>query len=231
MLYSPDCRQILRWRANASATISSAAWASGGAAPSVLRSDTLRSRFFGCQTRFRPIPTTTASEARSNSIPHIFEPSCAKISLGHLRKTSTCGAICRMASYAATAVTKASPAGDGSVLRNRTITLAKRLPFGLSQIRPRRPRPPSCASARSHSPSGAPCAARIKRSAFVDPVSATSSKMGVRTAPSRHKPSRYQAQVSQNSPKVNSQRPKPHLSRREPYHHYRQSHLPHHQNT
>jgi hypothetical protein len=121
------------------------------------------------------------------------------MSLGHLRNISTCGAISRIASYAATAVTKASPAGDGSVSRKRTITLVKRLPLGLSQIRPRRPRPPSCASARSHSPSGAPCDARIRRSAFVDPVSATSSKMGVRTAPSRHKPSRGQAQVSPNS--------------------------------
>jgi len=168
------------------------------------------------------MPTTTASDARSNNIPHNFEPSCARMSFGHFRMIGTCGAICRMASYAAMAVTKARPAGEESVSRKRTITLAKRLPLGLSQLRPSRPRPPSCASARSHSPSGAPCAARTKRSAFVDPVSATSSKMGVRTAPLRHKPSRCQAQVSQNSPKVSSQRPICRRSRREPYHRCRQ---------
>jgi hypothetical protein len=139
--------------------------------------------------------------------------------------------MCRMASYAATAVTKARPAGEGSVSRKRTMELAKRLPFGLSQLRPSRPRPPSCASARSHNPSGAPCAARNKRSAFVDPVRATSSKMGVRTAPSRHKPSRCQAQVSRNSPKVSSQRPARRPPRREPYHRFQQLHPQHHQNT
>ena len=177
------------------------------------------------------MPTTTASDARSNNIPHNFDPSCARMSFGHFRMISTWGAICRTASYTATAVTKARLAGKGSVSRKRTMELAKRLPFGLSQTRPSRPRPPSCASARSHSPSGAPCAARIKRSAFVDPVSATSSKMGVRTTPSQHKLSKGQAQVSRNSPKVSSQRPIGHLSRREPYHRFQQSHPQHHQNT
>ena len=168
------------------------------------------------------MPTTTASAARSNNMPHNFEPSCANMSLGHLRRISTWGAICRTASYAATAVTKARPAGEGSVSRKRTIVLANRLPFGLSQLRPSRPRPPSCASARSHSPSGAPCAARNKRSAFVEPVSATSSKMGVRRAPSRHKLSKCQAQVSQNSPMASSLRPARRRSRREPYRRSRQ---------
>lgn len=158
------------------------------------------------------MPITTALDVRSSNIPHNLEPSCDKISFGHFRKTPNCGAICLTASITTTAVTKARLAGAGSVPRNRTIVLAKRLPCGLSQIRPSRPRPPSWASARSHKPSGAPSAARTKRSALVEPVSGTSSNIGVRTGPLRHMPSKCPTQVWQDIQAANWLRQARHLS-------------------
>ncbi len=194
--------------------------ASGGVAPSARKSDTFRSRFSGCQTKFSPMPTMTASADRSNNIPHNFEPSSERMSFGHFREMSTCGAICRMASNTANAVTKARLAGAGSVSRRRTMVLANRLPFGLSQLRPRRPLPPSCASARSHNPSGAPCAARVNKSAFVDPVSATSSNISVRTALLPQPPSKRRALEWQNTQAVSWLRQECHRSRQAPYHRF-----------
>jgi len=209
----PDSRQIDRYRAKASATISTLDCASGGVAPSVRKSDTLRSRFSGCQTRFSPMPTMTVSADRSNNIPHNFDPSRERMSFGHFREMWTCGAICRMASNTANAVTNARLAGAGSVSRKRTMVLANRLPFGLSQLRPRRPLPPSCASARSHNPSGAPCAARVNKSAFVDPVSATSSNISVRTAPLLQPLSKRRALEWQNTQGASWPRQEYHRSR------------------
>jgi hypothetical protein len=176
-------RQVVSQRWNISASISTAVCGFGGVAPKVRKSETFRSRLAGCQTRLTPMPMTMASPVRSNKIPHNLLPPDDKRSFGHLIWSPTYGAICLTKSCAASTATKASVDGAASVVRKRTIVLANRLPTGLSQLRPRRPRPPSWASARSHSPSGAPSAARWSRSAFVEPVSATSSKMGVRIAP------------------------------------------------
>ena len=194
--------------------------ASGGVAPSARKSDTLRSRFSGCQIRFSPMPTMIASADRSNNIPHNFEPSRERMSFGHFREMSTCGAICRIASNTAKAVTKARLAGAGSVSRKRTMVLANTLPFGLSQFRPKRPLPPSCASARSHKPSGAPCAARVNKSAFVDPVGATSSNMSVRTSPLPQPLSKRRALEWQNSRAVNWPRQECRRSRQAPCHRF-----------
>ena len=195
--------------------------ASGGAAPSARKSDTLRSRFSGCQIRFSPMPTMTASAALSSNIPHNFEPSRERMSFGHFREMPTCGAICRIASNTANAVTKARLAGAGSVSRSRTMVLANTLPFGLSQLRPRRPLPPSCASARSHRPSGTPCAARVNKSAFVDPVRATSSNMSVRTAPLPQPLSKRRAREWQNTQAVSWRQLECHQSRPTPCHRFR----------
>lgn len=132
-----------------------------------------------------PTPIMTASPDRSSNIPHSFAPSADKMSLGHLIVTPTCGAICLMVSTTASAIMKASDGAGGSSVRKRTMVLANRLPAGLFQTRPIRPRPPSCAAARSHSPSGALRATRSSRSALVEPVSVTSSKIGVRIKPLR----------------------------------------------
>lgn len=167
------------------------------------------------------MPTMTASADRSSNIPHNLAPSRERMSFGHFREMSTCGAICRIASNTANAVTKARLAGAGSVSRKRTMVLANRLPFGLSQLRPRRPLPPSCASARSHSPSGAPCAARVNKSAFVDPVTATSSNISVRTAPLQQPLSKPRAREWQNSQAVNWPLQECHRSRQAPCHRFR----------
>lgn len=178
-------RQRVSQISNALANISTTACGGGQFAPSAVRSSTGRSNPSGCWTKFSPTPITTASPDRSSNIPHSLAPSTERMSLGHLMTTGTCGAICVMVSMAASAMMKANDGAGGSSGRSRTIVLANRLPDGLSHTRPIRPRPPSCASARSQRPSGAPNGTRSKRLALVEPVSATSSKAAVRIAPSR----------------------------------------------
>ena len=143
MADNPAFRQVASQRWNISARISTAACASGGVAPNARKSEALRSRLAGCQTRFAPIPTTIASPVRSNRMPQSLAPFDDSRSFGHLIWIATCGAICRSISCAASAATKPSVGGAGSVLRNRTMVLTKRLPAGLSHWRPNRPRPPS----------------------------------------------------------------------------------------
>ena len=117
------------------------------------------------------MPTTTASPLRSSRMPDSFAPAMTT-SFGHfsravpdgVRKTPT-------ASWRATAAVSASVAGGGSLARRRTSVDPEKLPGGALHVRPSRPRPAVCRSARSHSPSSAPCVARRSISAFVDPVS------------------------------------------------------------
>lgn len=142
---------------------------------------------------------TTASPERSSSIPDSFSPFTDNISLGHLTLTAIAGAICLIASTTDNAEINASEEDGGSNGLIQTIVLQKRLPDLLSQALPRRPRPLSCASARSHSPSGAPDAMRARRSALVEPVDTTCSKMGVRTTPSLLESTTSQERVSRHS--------------------------------
>ena len=195
----PPSRHRLSHTPNAFANISQAACGCGGIAPNVVKSDIGRSSPSGWWARLRPTPITTASPDRSSSMPDSFSPFADSISLGHLIVIAISGAISRIVSTTAKAVTKASDDNGGSSGRERTIVLVKRLPDLLSQTRPRRPRPLSCASARSHRPSGAPDVMRPKRSALVEPVNATCSKMGVRTTPSLLEPTTSQEVVSQHS--------------------------------
>lgn len=173
----------------------------------------------------------TASPDRSSSIPHSLAPSADNISFGHLMMTATCGAICLIVSITASAMMKAIDGAGGSSGRRRTMVLAKRLPGGLSHTRPMRPRPPSCASARSQSPSGAPDGTRCIRSALVEPVSATSSKMDVRTTPLRLAQLQRRALELRGSPAVIQRLPMRRRSKSALGYRRRQCCLPVHQNT
>ena len=130
-----------------------------------------------------PMPMTTASPDRSSKMPDSFSPFADNMSLGHLILTAIAGAICLIVSTTANAAINASDEDGGSSGLRQTIVLQNRLPDLLSHTRPRRPRPLSCASARSQSPSGAPEAMRARRSALVEPVNATCSNIGVRITP------------------------------------------------
>ena len=196
---SPPSRHRLSHTSNAFANISQAACGCGGITPNVVKSVTGRSSPSGWWARLRPTPMTTASAERSSSMPDSFSPFADSISLGHLILITISGAISQIVSTTAKAVTKASDDNGGSSGRERTIVLVKRLPDLLSQTRPKRPRPLSCASARSHRPSGAPDVMRARRSALVEPVNATCSKMGVRTTPSLLVPITLRALVSRHN--------------------------------
>lgn len=139
----PPRRQRSSQMAKASASISTTACGCGGNAPRVFKSVTGRSSPGGCQTRFKPMPTTIASSIRSSNIPHSFAPSLDSRSFGHFICTAISGAIWAMLSCTASADTNASVDAGGSSGRRRTIVLANMLPSGLSHVRPIRPRPPS----------------------------------------------------------------------------------------
>lgn len=131
----------------------------------------------GARDRLTPIPTTTASPARSSSIPASFARPTIR-SFGHFNSALGGSAIrgATTSCKARPATSARVPAGGSPGLRWTTQEPMK-LPLPSNHARPCRPRPATCRSATSQWPSGtfSPPARRARRSVLVDPVSGMTS--------------------------------------------------------
>src|SRR5699024_8889462 len=128
---------------------------------------------------FSPIPRTTAfssANAASDSTPaHLRRCGPARTSLGHFNPPDT-PTVSRTSTTASPATTASEPRRANGTLPGRNSTLQYNPnPAGDCQPRPRLPRPAVCSSASSTVRSGAPAATAARRSAFVEPVLATTS--------------------------------------------------------
>ena len=148
----------------------------------------------------RPSPAATQArlspcQRASHRMPPSFRSRTIR-SLGHLSATGSPGAAASSAvatSRPSRRLRSSTPAGAGG----RYSTLSQSPPGGECQARPRDPRPPVWASARTAVPAGAPCSASWCSRSMVEPIRPTrcSSAATQRTNSSSSAPNtmRYQA--------------------------------------